>query len=359
MLRLISLILLLAGAAVAALGGWLFMGNDLPAGLLSASEPALERKVLPAEPRQSDGSNEPPASAAAAPPPPPEPLISGAPAPDSGASAELEAFEPMVVEPVPALPENTDDSKGTKSKATARTRSMAPPAIVAGEPAPEAVVREESAPPAPVQAMPEVITTEDDMIFGTETTTVLESLERPPAPPPSLEEQLYQVPIAYKTPSNAAFNAPFTVELAINAQDGAETATGGITSTGPGTVREETVAVSDTVVAKLVGVDEAFIIEAESEKPQRLSKSTESVWRWKVTPTKTGPQVLNFEIWAVHPDNTEERLRTFNDTVTVEVSRIGQAMFLAQQYNPIVVIFAGIGSLLAGLFGVLRFFRGS
>ncbi|MEM7458478.1 MAG: hypothetical protein AAF331_03340, partial [Pseudomonadota bacterium] len=50
-------------------------------------------------------------------------------------------------------------------------------------------------------------------------------------------------------------------------------------------------------------------------------------------------------------------LRTFRDSVQVEVSRIGQAIALAQSISPITVVAGGIGSLLAGLFGFIGFFR--
>ncbi|MEL7111661.1 MAG: hypothetical protein AAGK93_01825, partial [Pseudomonadota bacterium] len=50
-------------------------------------------------------------------------------------------------------------------------------------------------------------------------------------------------------------------------------------------------------------------------------------------------------------------LRTFRDSVEVEVSRIGQAIALAQSISPITVVAGGIGSMLAGMFGFVGFFR--
>ena len=50
-------------------------------------------------------------------------------------------------------------------------------------------------------------------------------------------------------------------------------------------------------------------------------------------------------------------LLTFRDSFEVEVSRIGQAVALAQSISPITVVAGGIGSLLAGLFGFVGFFR--
>ena len=50
-------------------------------------------------------------------------------------------------------------------------------------------------------------------------------------------------------------------------------------------------------------------------------------------------------------------LRTFRDRVEVKVSRVGQAIAIARSVSPITVVAGGIGSLLAGLFGFVGFFR--
>lgn len=333
MLRLLSLILLLAGAGVAALGGWLYMGNGLPAGLLGQKEIVLERKVLtPEPPKVSESTAEVEAAIALPPPPPPppaEPVEMAPPAP----------IEPVDLEPV---------AKDVQKKAAApKSRSLTMPVTEAVE-APAAGVEVAAAPRSVAQPdISEIVASEP--VFTTTSAAVVA--------PPSIEEQLYSVPVAFETPASASFNQSFIVTLAINGQDGAETATGGLSGSKRTNIEEAVVQVTDQVKANLFG--EAFKIEAVSPDIQKLSKFTESRWRWEVTPTKTGPQNLTFEIFAIHEDDASELVRTFDDTVTVEVSRIGQAMFLAQQYNPIVVIFAGIGSVLAGLFGVLRFFRGS
>jgi hypothetical protein len=49
-------------------------------------------------------------------------------------------------------------------------------------------------------------------------------------------------------------------------------------------------------------------------------------------------------------------LRTFRDTVTVEVSGINRAIAFADQANPLFVLLGGLGSAVAGLIGVFRFF---
>lgn len=354
MLRLLSLILLLAGAGIIALGGWLFAGNEVPVDILGMKQAKLERTVIEPEPEAAPPAPAPvePFIAPASAPPAPAPVVAAPPPPPPPPPAAVMAPPPAeAVVSAPRAPIVTGSSSKTIAAdveevieetlpttaevSPPKTRALAPPVETASAPAPAS----------------------DDVVFGIETTTPTISSE--PAVFQTIEQQLYSVPIAYETPRSASFNLPFTVTLSINAQEGAETATGGLPGIENASVGEATVQVTDLVKANLVDVGDAFTIDAENEKPQKLSGSTESVWRWKVTPIKSGPQKLTFEIFAVHPGDIEERLRTFEDTVTVEVSRIGQAMFLAQQYNPIVVILAGIGSLLAGLFGAARFFRGS
>ena len=346
MLRLISLILLLAGAAVAALGGWLYMGKELPAGLLGSNEAVIERKVL--EPEAAPAPAEASVEIAAAPPPPPPP-----PAPVEAAE---EAFEEAgddgvtfeAVEPV-----DIEDVLSSKKGETSRTRSLSAPD--AAEPPVEAAL------PEPVMAptsAPEPEAASDELIFSTATMdprTIEPAAEAAPLPAPSLEEQLYTVPIAYETPASASFGQSFNVVLSINAQEGATTAADVLPGTG--NVIEAEADVTDRVEAALYG--EAFKIELQTPKRLKLSKRKESLWRWKVTPIKSGPQDLTFDLYAIDVNDEAESVLTFNDTVTVEVSYVGQAMFLAQKYDPLVMLIAGFGSLLAGLFGVARFFRGS
>jgi hypothetical protein len=162
---------------------------------------------------------------------------------------------------------------------------------------------------------------------------------------------LRTVPIAHETPKSARFGRPFTVTLAL---DG--TGAGDATAPLPGTgnIVEGEAQITDTVQALVSG--EAFMVEAITPATQRISPVTENVWRWKVTPTAVGNQDLVIEIFALM-GNEALPLRTFRDSVEVEVSRIGQAVALAQSISPITVVAGGIGSLLAGLFGFVGFFR--
>ncbi|MEL7031661.1 MAG: hypothetical protein AAGK80_05245 [Pseudomonadota bacterium] len=162
---------------------------------------------------------------------------------------------------------------------------------------------------------------------------------------------LRTVPIAHETPKGATFGRPFTVTVALDAT-GDDTAVDALS--GRGNIGEGEARVSDTVQAMVSG--DAFDVEAITPDVQRISPLTENVWRWKVTPMAVGDQELVIELFALMGDEALP-LRTFRDSVEVEVSRIGQAIALAQSISPITVVAGGIGSLLAGLFGFIGFFR--
>lgn len=162
---------------------------------------------------------------------------------------------------------------------------------------------------------------------------------------------LRTVPIAHETPKAARFGRPFYVTLSLDAtgdDDALESLPGN------GNIVEGEAQVSDTVQALVSG--EAFDVEAVTPATQRISPLTENVWRWKVTPMAVGDQELVIELFALMGQEALP-LRTFRDSVEVEVSRIGQAVALAQSISPITVVAGGIGSLLAGLFGFVGFFR--
>ena len=351
MLRLISFILALGGLAVSVLGIWLMMGNELPAHLFAGEEPQAERKLF-----KADASAVTPKDASAA---EDSPQVLATEPPRQPAAIVAEPFETLDEPSAPPVARSERVMPTPKKDTTTGTTTRSLPggdvevSLPGGIPQPAMIEPESSpAPPEP--------NVEPEPVFTTVTSDLNDTASRrgaPPAPQPTLEEQLYTAPIAYETPASASFNSAFTVTLAIDARENATSATGGLSGSTRTNIAEAEVQVTDLVRANLVAVDEAFAIVAENDRPQKLSKTTESVWRWKVTPQKSGPQQLKFEIWAVSEDDLDTRLLSFNDTVTVEVSRIGQAMFLAQQYNPIVVILAGFGSLLAGIFGVLRFFK--
>lgn len=332
MFRLISILLLLAGLGIAALGAMRMTGAELPVHVIRG-EPAPPPSPVAPVPAET-----PPAPApvmAEAPPPVatieamPEPVLESAPEP------VLEAApEPMMERRMDA------PAPGEKDTSTQRTvtRSLgsAPEPELPDAPAP-------AAPPVEAVAAPEPIAQPETAAMRVAA----------PEPKPSLMDQLRTVPIAHETPTQATFGRPFAVTMAINSVEDAETATDALPGTG--NVVEAEAKVSDTVRAIVAG--EAFTVEAVSPETQKLSPLTENVWRWSVTPLKAGPQELVIEIYAVD-EGEALPVRTFRDTVTVEVSRLGQAIAMAQEANPLIMVLAGIGSIFAGLFGAARFFRG-
>lgn len=168
---------------------------------------------------------------------------------------------------------------------------------------------------------------------------------------PSLSDALKTVPIAYEVPSEALSGKAFDVTLSV---DGTGNAEATVALPGEARMIEAEAAVSDRAKANLVG--SAFEIEAISPEIQLISPVTQNVWRWRVTPNETGSHRLIIELFAIQ-DGEALPVRTFNDTVNVSVSRFYQAVSVANAANPIAMVLGGIGSALAGLFGVFRFFK--
>lgn len=181
----------------------------------------------------------------------------------------------------------------------------------------------------------------DGEIFSTASTTA------------DIMATLKTVPIAHETPRKAKFGRPFEVTVAVDAT-GDDSAADALP--GRGTIVESTAQISASVQATVSG--EMFDIEPITPTIQRISPLTENVWRWKVTPQETGQQSLVIELFALAGDEALP-IQTFRDQIDVEVSRVGQVIAVANSVSPVAMVLGGIGSLLAGLFGVARFFRGS
>ena len=258
----------------------------------------------------------------------------GAPA-QNAPVVEASAPAPEVADPAPTAP------AGSAPVATA-------PITSAPKPAEQQGAHQRSVTAPVLNEIEGIIAAEEpDLTFGPETM----SQGAASAPAPQLSDTLRAVPIAYEVPSSATFGKPFEVALAIDGT-GADAAV----SVLPGDERilEGTAQVADRARASLVG--SAFEVEALSPDTQVISSSMQNRWLWRVVPTEAGEHDLVIELFAV--ENGEALpVRTFNDTVTVSVSRFRQAISLANEANPIVMVLGGIGSALAGLFGVVRFFR--
>jgi hypothetical protein len=172
------------------------------------------------------------------------------------------------------------------------------------------------------------------------------------APPaqPSLADRLKTVPVAHETPRTAEYKRAFDVTFAIDAT-GDTTAADALP--GRGTIEEGEAKVSEKVEVRLSGAN--FNIVAASPAVQSMSPMSENTWRWSVTALSAGEHDLVFEVFAMDSD-TAMPLRTFRDTVSVKVSGLNRAIAFADQANPLFVLLGGLGSALAGLFGAIKFF---
>lgn len=162
---------------------------------------------------------------------------------------------------------------------------------------------------------------------------------------------LQTVPIAHETPTRAQFGRAFEVTVAIDAT-GDSTAADALP--GRGEIVEGTAQISADVQATLSG--SSFEIEAITPLIQTVSPVTENIWRWNVTPLESGAHELVIELFALD-GNRAMPVRTFRDDIEVQVSRLGQVIAAATSVSPIAAVVGGIGSVLAGLLGILRIFR--
>lgn len=319
MMRIISILLLVAGLLAAGLGGARLLEEWMP--------------------RQ--------APVASAPPPLP---MTGPPGEESAGDIQLGFAEPVVeaieeitpeieiaaAEAAPPAPPIADDSAAIASAADeaplAETDFLFQPMVEepAVEAAPRALAR--SALPAPLAPAEAV------------------DIETAPASKAAFIETLKTVPVAHETPRSAEYKRAFNVTFAIDAAGGDSAADA---LPGRGVISEAEAMVSDRVEVRLSGA--SFDILPTSPGVQNLSPLTENVWRWSVTPLSAGDHDLVFEIFAIDADSVVP-LRTFRDTVTVRVSGLNHAIAFADQANPLFVLLGGLGSILAGAVGVIRFF---
>lgn len=308
MLRILSILLVIGGLVAAGIGGAALLEEYAPKETRAASvesAPAEDMAVDAAAPEENYEMAEADATVAA-------PTMEDAPAPK--ASSEAIAGARM------ASPES-------EPEATFRSESV-------GEDDLNFQVQMEEGPAAMSAPAPEDVT----------------ATVSPPAPKQSFEETLQTVPVAHETPKSAEYKRAFNVTFAIDAT-GDTTAADALP--GRGVIEEGEAKVSERVEVRLSGA--SFNIEQTSPAIQSLSPLTENTWRWSVTPMTAGDHDLTFEIFAIDSDSVTP-LRTYRDTVTVNVSGLNRAIAFADQANPLFVLLGGLGSAIAGLFGAIRFF---
>ncbi len=294
-------------------------------------------------------------------------LIAGLLAAGIGGAALLEEFAPkeMVVESGLPAPE-ADAVDAPAAEAPVEIVAPEPAAEAAPEAigVPESGMR--VAPPesadAEIASTESAPLTEEEMTFNFQTEMepglagpvaapeASEAVAAEPPPQPSLADRLKTVPVAHETPRTAEYKRAFDVTFAIDAT-GDTTAADALP--GRGTIEEGEAKVSDKVEVRLAGAN--FNIVAASPAVQAISPMSENTWRWSVTALSAGEHDLVFEVFAMDSD-TAMPLRTFRDTVTVKVSGLNRAIAFADQANPLFVLLGGLGSALAGLFGAIKFF---
>jgi len=213
------------------------------------------------------------------------------------------------------------------------------------EPPAEKTVAPASVPSSAMRSMP-APSLDSEPVFSGEAVPMVA-----PDPAVAFLESLKTVPVAHETPATAEYKRPFEAVLAIDAT-GDDTAVDALP--GRGNIEEGTAKVSKKVEARLSG--SGFAIKAMTPEQQTISPLTENTWRWSVTPLTAGNQELTFDIYAID-DGPAVPLRTFHNTVTVQVTGLNRAIAFADQANPLAVFLGGVGSVLAGLIGAFRFVR--
>lgn len=317
MMRLISILLVIAGLLAAGIGGAALMDQHFPKEEAPASASAPDYADTAASVEEA------PAEMAAA-------------EPASSAMSEAE-------EPISAPAPEASDETGAQAEAAAPSEDEFSFQPMMEEAPPEAAPMMRSARPDPSE-------TEDLAAADAPPEAVdIDDLNVTAAVSESFIDKLKTVPVAHETPPSAEYKRAFDVTFAIDAT-GDDTAVDALP--GRGVVQEGEARVSDRVEVRLSGA--AFTINPTSPPVQSLSPLTENTWRWSVTALSAGDHDLTFEIFAIDEDEVVP-LRTYRDTVTVRVSGLNRAIAFADQANPLFVLLGGLGSILAGVLGVARF----
>ena len=281
MLRFISILLVLAGLAVAGIGG-----------------AALLEEYRPHETMAMDSMPEP---------------VEAMPAPEAAMETPP---EPAAMEAASA-PEAVMSAPAPEARSTMRTRSLSSGSGTDDMASAEGAL--DTAENFSIEAAGEFDALTDALA---ETTGVAANQTRQ-SHAEAFMESLQTVPVAHETPKSAEYIVTGEAQ------------------------------VSDRVEARVSGAN--FEIVPMSPGVQSLSPLTENVWRWSVMPLSAGDHDLVFEIYAIDQDSVVP-LRTFRDTVTVQVSGINRAIAFADQANPLFVLLGGLGSAIAGLLGAVKFF---
>jgi hypothetical protein len=308
MLRILSVLIVIAGLLVAGLGGAALLERYAPQQELAAPTAPVEA-----------------ASTASAPAEEPAFEVATAESPASEIAPPPEASAKSVPEASPSEPDAEGEPAISEEESQFNFQTQMEPAPMARSAGP---------------VMPDT----------GDTVPEVSAMSAPAPAEPSFEDTLQTVPVAHETPRSAEYKRAFDVTFAIDATGDTSAADA---LPGRGVIEESEAKVSERVEVRVSGA--AFNIVAASPPVQTLSPMTENTWRWSVTPLTAGDHDLVFEVFAIDSDAVTP-LRTFQDTVTVKVSGLNRAIAFADQANPLFVLLGGLGSALAGLFAAFRFF---
>ena len=225
--------------------------------------------------------------------------------------------------------------------------TVPPPLEMRSETETNTIIEEANA-PEPLAALERTAALDVETLTNDIVESGLSALSTPPVE--TFASSLTEVPIAYEKPDSAQVGVPFDVTLVI---DGTGDTTAADDLPGEASITESSAQVSSSVSAVLSG--SGFEIATRSPIRQTLSPFESNRWQWRVTPVKEGSGELTMEIFA-HLEGTALPVRTYRDTLPVEITPIGRVINLATQANPVAAVLGGLGSLIAGLFGAARFF---
>ncbi len=163
---------------------------------------------------------------------------------------------------------------------------------------------------------------------------------------------LESVPIAYNRPTEMRLGRAADVRMIIDSSGTTDlqAALEGFI----GEIIESEAEVSSRVSAHLSGRD-GLEVRPLTPELQELDPAGSNTWQWNVIPKKSGARTMELSIYAYPADSDTARpVRTYTDTITVDVQTMDHVYAFAQTSEPVVGFAAGGASL---LLAVWTFFR--
>ncbi|HVY89463.1 MAG TPA: hypothetical protein VG942_11375 [Hyphomonadaceae bacterium] len=261
----------------------------------------------------------------------PQPAPAPPPAPESSTGSKPNN---------PFLAQSLDDSRAAKSA----------PAAPAPAPAEVQVQAAPAAPPPPPPPSTQLATTQS----APAASPAPASLPTTTAQPVSLDQQIKSRRLTYnRPPKTLALNKPIDISLVIDSTGQNQAAEE--MKNLPGTVVERDVGLSDFVSAELSGADFDIQLQTAASR-QKLSPKIANEWRWRVTPTATGPHTLTLTVYGYESGSLDaEPLDSYRDDISVEVQQLDQIINWAKGVQPVFAILAALAGATSALFAMLRF----